>query len=333
MELRHLRYFVAVAEESHFGHAAARLNTSQPSLSQQILNLERELKVTLLLRTRRRVELTSAGRRFLQEARGILASAERAAAVAREIARGESRKLVLGVSTTADWGLIGKTRLRFVDYSPGVDVVFQNLGEEAQVAALRDGKIDIGFCGLPIEAGSLTTEITGRVRLVIALPATHRFARRRSVRLEDLADEPYTLWPRHFSPGCYDYLLKVFADAGFGPPVAIEGDLPSARTVLGMVAAGLIVSLVDPDIAGTQRSGVVLKPTTGPGVFLESGVIYRRGMESAAVLAFLEQLHAVLAEREALRPDSKAPAVPVRSKTRRSAREVNRAKTLRSRRA
>lgn len=128
--------------------------------------------------------------------------------------------------------------------------------------------------------------------------------------------------------------MKAFSDAGFGPPIAIEGDLPSARTVLGMVAAGLIVSLVDPAIAGSERRRVVLKPTSAPGVFLESGVMYRRGMESATLLAFLEQLHAVLEEREGSRRDS-AGATPAgtSSKTSRPARPAIRRKALRSRRA
>jgi DNA-binding transcriptional LysR family regulator len=108
LELRHLRYFVAVAEELHFGHAASRRNTSQSSLSQQIKNLETELKVDLLARTRRQVELTPAGRRFLQEAREILAAAEHAAGLARETTRGEAQKLVVGISPKTDWHFLGK---------------------------------------------------------------------------------------------------------------------------------------------------------------------------------------------------------------------------------
>ena len=246
MELRHLRYFVAVAEELHFGHAASRLNTSQPSLSQQIRDLERELKVDLFLRTKRRVALTPAGLRFLDEARGILSSAERAAGLAREAARGESFKLAIGISPETDWLFLGKALRLFADQAPSVDVVFQNLTPEAQVHALRAGHIDVGFVGLPLEAEGMVTETTGRARLVVALPEKHPLARRKDLRLEELSKEAYVLWPRHLSPGSYDELLSVFRRAGFGPPIAMEGGLPSTRTVLGMVAAGLTIALVDP---------------------------------------------------------------------------------------
>lgn len=137
MELRHLRYFVAVAEELHFGHAASRLHTSQPSLSQQIRDLERELKVDLFLRTKRRVALTPAGRRFLQEARGILSSAERAAGLAREAERDESRKLAVGISPETDWLFLGKALRLFAEQAPSVDVVFQNLRETSGSRSCR----------------------------------------------------------------------------------------------------------------------------------------------------------------------------------------------------
>jgi DNA-binding transcriptional LysR family regulator len=187
MELRHLRYFVAVAEELHFGHAASRLNTSQSSLSQQVKNLESELKVDLLARTRRHVELTPAGRRFLQEARDILAAAERAAGLARETARSEARKVVVGISPDTDWLFLGKTLRLFAEHAPTVDVVFQNLAPEAQVEALREGRIDIGFVGLPLDAEGLVTETTGRARLMVALPEKHPMARKNDLRLEELS--------------------------------------------------------------------------------------------------------------------------------------------------
>ncbi len=317
MELRHLRYFVAVAEELHFGHAANRLNTSQPSLSQQIRDLERELKVDLFLRTKRRVALTPAGQRFLHEARGILSSAERAAGVAREAARGESLKLAVGISPETDWILLGKALRLFAEHTPSVDIVFQNLTPEAQVGALRGGQIDVGFVGLPLEAEGMVTETTGRMRLVVALPEKHPMARKKDLKLEDLSKDAYVLWPRHLSPGSYDYLLGVFRRAGFGPPIAMEGGLPSTRTVLGMIAAGLTIALVDPAFEQIAAPGVVFRALPGRGVFTETGVIYRRDDPSPILASFLHELRATPRQH----PDSAedAPVPKKRPPVRRAA--------------
>jgi DNA-binding transcriptional LysR family regulator len=290
MELRHLRYFVAVAEELHFGRAAGRLHTSQPSLSQQIRDLERELKVDLFLRTKRRVALTPAGQRFLQEARAILSSAERAAGLAREAARGGSLKLAVGISPETDWRFLGKVLHLFAERAPSVEVLFQNLTPEAQIEALRAGQIDIGFVGLPMEAEGMVTEPTGRVRLIVALPAGHPMAGKRNLRLEDLSKDAYVLWPKHLSPGSYDQMLSVFRQAGFGPPIAMEGGIPSTRTVLGMVAAGLTIALVDPVLEQMSASAVVFRPLAGAGIFTERGVIYRRGDASPILASFLEEV-------------------------------------------
>ncbi|HWX24026.1 MAG TPA: LysR family transcriptional regulator [Vicinamibacteria bacterium] len=290
MELRHLRYFVAVAEELHFGRAAHRLNTSQSSLSQQVRNLETELKVDLLRRVKRHVELTPAGARFLREARGILSAAERAAGLARETARGEFQEFVIGVSPETDWQFLGKSLRLFREHAPSVEVLFQNLTPEAQIAALHGGRIDIGFVGLPIEAEGLVTEVTGRERLVAAIPAKHPMARNGPIRLRELSGEAYTLWPRHLSPGRYDQLLSIFRRAGFGPPIAMEGGLPSTQTVLGMVAAGLTVALVDPAIEQRAIPGVVFRPIEDRGVFTESGVIYRREDPSPLLASFLREV-------------------------------------------
>ena len=293
MELRHLRYFVAVAEELHFGRAASRLHTSQSSLSQQVRNLEGELKVDLLRRVRRHVELTPAGSRFLQEARWILAAAERAAGLARETAREESQRLVIGISPETDWQFLGRALTIFREHAPSAEVLFQNLTPEAQVSALHGGRIDIGFVGLPIEAEGLTSEVTGRERLVIAIPEKHPMARNERIRLKDLSGEAYTLWPRHLSPNRYDRLLSIFRRAGFGPPIAMEGGLPSTRTVLGMVAAGLTIALVDPAIEQRAITGVVFRAIEDRGVFTESGVIYRREDVSPLLTAFLHEVRLV----------------------------------------
>lgn len=292
MELRHLRYFVAVAEELHFGRAAIRLHVSQPSLSQQIQNLERELKVSLLARTRRHAQLTPAGERFLQESRGILAAAERAAGLARETAREETRVLVIGISPDTDWLLLGGALRLFGEQVPTVRILYENLAPEAQVEALREGRLDIGFVGLPLEADGVVTETTGRVRLMVALPEKHPMARKKTLKLEELSKETYTLWPRHLSPGSYDHLLAIFRAAGFGPPVRMEGGLPSTRTTLGMIAAGLTIALVDPVLQQVTTSGVVFRNLAGAGVFTETGVVYRKDDPSPILESFLHQLRA-----------------------------------------
>jgi DNA-binding transcriptional LysR family regulator/CRP-like cAMP-binding protein len=292
------RYFAPVAEGfiSAGRHSTEHL---QPSARQQIQDLERELKVDLFLRTKRHVELTPAGSRFLQEARGILASAERAAGLAREAARNEALKLVIGVSADTDWLLLGKTLRLFGEHAPSVEVGFQNLTPEAQIAALRGGQIDVGFVSLPLAAEGLVTETTGRARLVVALPENHPMARKSDVRLEELSKEAYVLWPRHLSPGRYDQLLAVFQRAGFGPPISMEGGMPSTRTVLGMIAAGLTIALVDPNLDHVVSPGVVFRPLTGREVFIETGVVHRRADASPILLSFLDEVRATPPARNA----------------------------------
>jgi DNA-binding transcriptional LysR family regulator len=290
MELRHLRYFVGVAEELHFGRAANRLHTSQSSLSQQIRNLEKELKVDLLRRVKRHVELTPAGKRFLQESREILAAAERAAGLAREAAREESRKIVIGISPETDWAFLGSALRLFGEHASSVEVLFQNLTPEAQIAALREGLIDIGFVGLPIEAEGIASEVTAREKLVAAISEQHPVARRDRIGLRDLSKEAYTLWPRHLSPGSYDHLSAIFQRAGFGPPITMEGGLPSTETVLGMVAAGLTIALVDPAIKLRAMPGVVFRDIEDHEVFTESGVIYRQDDLSPLLASFLHEI-------------------------------------------
>ena len=305
MELRHLRYFVGVAEELHFGRAANRLHTSQSSLSQQVRNLEKELRVELLRRVKRHVELTPAGKRFLNEAREILAAAERAAGLAREAAREESRKIVIGISPETDWAFLGRALRLFREHASSVEILFQNLTPEAQIAALRAGLIDIGFVGLPIETNGIVSEVTGRQRLVAAISEQHPMARRNRIGLRDLSKEAYTLWPRHLSPGSYDHLLAIFQRAGFGPPIAMEGGLPSTETVLGMVAAGLTIALVDPAIQLRAMPGVVFRPIEDREVFTESGVIYRYEDPSPLVASFLQEVRLTPRRRPDIAPGAR----------------------------
>jgi len=304
MELRHLRYFVAVADELHFGHAAARLNTSQPSLSQQIRNLEKELRVDLFVRSKHRVELTKSGDRFLREARSILASADRAADLARQAEHGDKVRLVIGISPETSWQFLRPVLREFAEHLPSIDVIFQVLATGAQPQALRDGRIDLGFVSLPVSEEGIESERIERASLRVALPERHSLSRRRRIALEELASEHYTLWPRDFAPGLRDEIEEIFKEAGFGPPLQLNGGLPSVRTTLGMVAAGLTIALVEPESQLTTL-GVVFRELRKP-IFMELGVIHRAGDSSPAVAGFLGLVREAASRLAGTKPASRS---------------------------
>ena len=322
MELRHLRYFVAVADELHFGHAAARLNTSQPSLSQQIRNLERELRVGLFVRSKHRVELTKAGDRFLKEARLILASADRAADLARQAEHGDNLRFVIGISPETSWQFLRPVLREFAEHLPSVDVVFRVIATGAQPVTLRDGKIDVGFVSLPVSEEGIESERIERAPLRVALPEGHPLAGRRRIALEGLTKEHFTLWPRDLAPGLRDEIEKIFTLAGFGPPLQMEGGLPSVRTTLGMVAAGLTIALVEPESQLTTP-GVVFRDLLKP-IFIELGVIYRAGDSSPLLASFLGLVRETASRLAGAKPASRSLSsrrVPLagRARTRRRA--------------
>ncbi|HET9795473.1 MAG TPA: LysR substrate-binding domain-containing protein [Thermoanaerobaculia bacterium] len=302
MELRHLRYFIAVADELHFGHAAARIHISQPALSQQIRNLEKELHVELFRRSKHRVELTRAGESFSREAREILASADRAADLARQADRSDRGRLVVGASPKTNWQIMRRVLRDFADHFPAVEVIVQVLATGTQTAALQSGGIDVGFVSLPVSGEGLGSECLERAPLRVALRRGHPMASHRKVALEDLASERYALWPRELEPGLFDQMTQIFTRAGFGEPIPLEGFFPSGRTTLGMVAAGLTIALVDP---GTQvpTPGVVFRPLKKP-LFVELGVVYRRGDSSPLLTHFLGSVRELA--RRAARTRSRA---------------------------
>ena len=300
MELRHLRYFVAVADELHFGHAADRVHISQPTLSQQIRNLEKELHVELFHRTKRRVELTKAGESFSKEAREILASADRAAELARQTERTDRGRLVIGASPKTNWQIMRRVLRDFGEHLPTIEIVVQVLATGTQTKALEDGRIDVGFVSLPVSGEGLASECIERASLRVALRRDHPLASRRKIALEDLAGEHYALWPRDLEPGLYDEMEQVFTRAGFGAPIPLEGFFPSGRTTLGMVAAGLTIALVDP---GTQfpTSGIVFRDLESP-LFMELGVVYRKDDPSPLLAHLLETV------RERARRPARSPS-------------------------
>jgi len=262
MELRQLRYFVAVAEELHFRRAAERLHISQPPLSQQIRALEDEIGFTLLRRTRRRVELTPAGAAFLRDARTLLGELSGAVATARRIDAGQSGRLRVNFVGSALLSIVPGTVERFRAARPGVEIELHERATIEQLRAVRAGLADVGLVRPPIEDdGELRVQTVLRERTVAALPSGHELAALRRVPLRRLAAEPLVLFPRDQAPGFHDLLIDSLAAAGAAPRVIQYA--PEMLTIIGLVAARAGVSLVPESVRRLALEGVSYRPVAG----------------------------------------------------------------------
>jgi DNA-binding transcriptional LysR family regulator len=286
MELRHLKYFVAVAEELHFSRAAERVGIAQPPFSQQIKGLEEEVGAPLLLRTKRRVELIAAGRAFLPEARKVLAQAEHALNMARRAARGEVGQLVVGFVSSAVYGkfasVFGLMRARY----PDVALVLQDLTSEEQVEAMEAHQLDVGLVRPPVlMAEGLTSRVIGREPLVVALPEAHPLAKQKRLKLAALAEEPFLLVPRHLGPGFYDQIIGLCARAGFTPRVVQEAR--TTATIVSLIAGSMGVSIVPASMQSLRRDGILYRPIEPP-VATNLAVMWRPRDASPVLRSFLE---------------------------------------------
>jgi len=287
MELRQLRYFVAVAEELHFRRAAERLHISQPPLSQQIRALEDELGFALLIRTRRRVQLTPAGEAFLRDARALLGELEGAVATARRIDAGQTGRLRIGFVGSALLSIVPGTVERFRASRPGVAIELRERSTVDQLRAVSAGIVDVGLVRPPIDDdGGLRAETVLRERTVAALPVGHPLASLGRVSLRRLAAEPLVLFPRDQAPGFHDLLIGALADTGAGPRVIQYA--PEMLTIIGLVAAGTGVSLVPASVGRLALDGVAYRPVTG-APRSELVAITRADDDSALVRAFVAE--------------------------------------------
>jgi len=287
MELRHLRYFVAVAEELHFARAAERLRIVQPALSMQIKSLEEELGTRLLERTRRHVALTEAGRLFLEEARRTLEQAERAAEVARRAGRGELGRIGIGYSVNAAYsGVLARTLKAFRQRAPDVELHLHELHPFDQLEALLDGRLQVGFLtapALPIPP-ELATVRVGAWPLMVALPPEHPLAARDSVPLALLREESFV----DYTGARDEQGLPALQSIG-GTAPRIRYRVTNIPAVLSLVAAGLGVALVPASLASLRIGGeVAYRPLTGVAQRMELSVAYRRDAHAPAVRIFLE---------------------------------------------
>lgn len=282
MELRHLRYFVAVAEERHFGRAAERLHMAQPPLSQQIRQLEAELGLTLLARTTRRVDLTPAGAAYLERAREILGAVDAAAHEAASIASGRRGRLLIGCVGSATYSLLPALARTLRAELPEVEFGFRGeMLSPDQAAALADGTLDLGLLRpLPTGgAGGLGLSITHlrQENLLVAIPKDHRFAGRRRVRIADLDSEDLVIHAGSGRSAMNAMIQDLFDSAGIRTHIAHE--VAETSTLVTFVAAGLGVAIVPEPTAALAVPGVVYVHLAGtPGVELVAGT--RTGDES-----------------------------------------------------
>jgi DNA-binding transcriptional LysR family regulator len=284
MELRHLRYFVAVAEERHFGRAARRLRMAQPPLSRQIQALEAELGFALLQRSRRSVELTPAGAVFLERARHLFTEVDSAIHEARRAHDGETGRI--SVAYLSSLAYSGLTRLlrAFRERLPGVEVTLRELSPAAQLDALKDGVLDVGFVRGPIEDPTIAWERVRRERLLVALPSDHPLAARKRIPLSALAGEPFVTFPRSRAAAFFDAIVSMCRDAGFSPRIVQQAP---QLDIVSLVAAGYGIAIMPESIRDVHRPGLELRPIIGsPSVDLLAA--WRASNTSPVLRTFLE---------------------------------------------
>jgi DNA-binding transcriptional LysR family regulator len=263
MELRHLRYFVTVAEELHFGRAALRLHISQPPLSQQIRALETEIDAELFARVGKRVKLTAAGDEFLVYARQVLSQVEQGVRSTQAIHRGQAGRLAVGFMTSMAYTYLPWVLRAFRARFPGVELVLTEQESWAQVKALREGRLHVGIVRGPVDTPYLTAVKALSEPFVAALPDTHPLAGTRSVRLARLANDDFILFPRAMGGHFYAAQMRLCEAAGFVPKVSQEAI--QMHVAVGLVSAGIGVALVPASMQLLQMPGVAYKRLAGAG--------------------------------------------------------------------
>lgn len=297
MELRQLRYFLAVAEHLHFSLAAEKIGIAQPPLSQQILKLEREVGTPLFIRHARRVELTDAGRILQQSAKGIIADIERALVQVKLAARGETGNLSIGFAgSTVFHPLVAKMMREFRQHYAGVAIKSEESSSTALLQKVTEGQLDCAFVRLPLNCHDLQVAILVEEGMVAVLPADHPLGETGEVTLSQLAGEPLVLFPRSIGPGIYDLILKTCAESGFTPQIALES--PQLSSAINMVAAGFGITLIPRSICQIQPEGVSYHRIINQTLNTSIALVYRPREKSLAVQNFIAALHQTLKSAE-----------------------------------
>lgn len=291
MELRQLRYFVAVAEEGSFSRAATRLHISQPPLSTQIKDLENELGVKLLERTNRGVSLTPAGSALFEEAQAVLARLEHARGQVLRADRGDIGMLSIGFVSTALYGILPTALQGFHSKFPLIEVHLHELTTDAQIRELRAGRLDFGIGLAPVDEPDLEFERLLREELVLAAPSGHpAVATDGAIDLRTLAKASFIVPPRDVAPGLYDLIVSHCHLSGFVPRITQHAR--QMQTVVGLVSCGMGFALVPSSVRNLKRTGVQYRALRGKASAIELGILRVRGRDGPQGERFVETLKA-----------------------------------------
>ncbi|ARW08542.1 LysR family transcriptional regulator [Bacillus atrophaeus] len=291
MELRHLQYFIAVAEELHFGKAALRLNMTQPPLSQQIKQLEKELGVTLLKRTKRIVQLTAAGEIFLKQCRMALTQIDQAIEMAQRTARGEHGHLVIGFVGSATYEFLPPIIREYRKMFPSVKIELQEISSHRQEEELLKGNIDIGILHPPLVHPELHTETTKSSPCILALPKQHPLALKTSISVKDLANEPIITLAKEAWPTLYTDFIKLCEEAGFVPNIVQEAT--EYQMVIGLVTAGIGITIVPSSARRLFNLDVTYRSVNDFQLKAEWIIAYRKDSQNPVLRQFVDISKAV----------------------------------------
>jgi DNA-binding transcriptional LysR family regulator len=291
MELRHLRYFVAVGEEQHYGRAAGRLRVAQPALSRQIQDLERELGFKLFDRLPRGVKLSAAGKLFLLDARRILLEVNEAAARAGRVARGLSGTLRVGFTENSSWrGVVPDSVRRFREQQPDAELQLQPAASLEQLEAIRSGRLDGGFLNfMPKSDPDLDQLLVALQHVDLAVPKRHPLTKLKRLRLRDLTDVPFVWFPRWASPAFYDRMMRECYRGGLKSPRIVQEGLNEA-TILSLVSTGLGVGWVLGTARWRSPENVVILPVADLNMPLQLAFAWRRDNAAPLLVNFIAEL-------------------------------------------
>ncbi|SFJ69651.1 LysR family transcriptional regulator [Thermoflavimicrobium dichotomicum] len=287
MELRHLRYFIAVAEELHYGRAAKRLHIAQPPLSQQIQQLEEELGVQLLKRNNRQVELTYTGKVFYEHAKSILEQVDEAVRATHRAHRCEIGWIEIGYCELAINMFLPTLLKRFKTSYPNIDLVLHEMSPDQQITSLHKKRIDIAFISQPITDPHLECKKIANEKLVVALSEHHPLSSKKRINLNLLVNEPIILLEQSKNPYFHDQIIHAFHAAGVYPKISQYTS--SFQAVLHLVSANLGISLIPASLQSNQR-GIIFLNICEPVPFIDFYVTWRKHDDSQLIQQFIEMI-------------------------------------------